>query len=254
MNSWADFQAFSFAQVVEKGSGSPLTIAILYQAVAREAELALDLVVLEEGNYAVLSMGMWVIDPYSKCLLMSAEEVAELFDVGLPLRPNSLREVSIALVKQRLFFEWSSITGVYEPAFRLPLDGEEGLELALGCFEDVSFSYSSADERDEGKEAAGAAGAAGEAEGAVSPFFLVQDERGQECLANCVRAAEKLRDLERDDPLSRIRHAVLLYVLNRARSLDPNVYALTRASISTGPWTGITTDDMLTPRTSSTAC
>lgn len=149
MNSWADLQAFSFAQVVEGGAGSPLTIAILYQAIAIECGLALDLIVLEEGNYAVLSMGMWVIDPYSKCLLMSAEEVAELFDVDLPLRPSSLREVSIALVKQRLFFEWSSITGVYEPAFRLPLDGEEGLDLALGCFEDVSFSYSSADERGE---------------------------------------------------------------------------------------------------------
>lgn len=222
MNSWADLQAFSFAQVVEGGAGSPLTIAILYQAIAIECGLALDLIVLEEGNYAVLSMGMWVIDPYSKCLLMSAEEVAELFDVDLPLRPSSLREVSIALVKQRLFFEWSSITGVYEPAFRLPLDGEEGLDLALGCFEDVSFSYSSADERgergergerDEGAEADEAA------EGSISPFFLVQDERGQECLAHCVRAAEKLRVLERNDPPSRIRHAVLLYVLNPVLSL-----------------------------------
>lgn len=254
MNSWADFQAFSFAQVVERGAGSPLTIAILYQAVAREANLVLDLVVLEEGNYAVLSMGMWVIDPYSKCLLMSAEEVAELFDVDLPLRPSSLREVSIALVKQRLFFEWSSITGVYEPAFRLPLDGEEGLELALGCFEDVSFSYgSSADEREDGPEAAGP-------EGAISPFFLVQDDRGQECLANCVRAAEKLRILQRDAPHSRIRHAVLLYALKHARSLDPSMYesdcpsSLTRSPSSSVPLTGTTTKDTVTPRRSSTAC
>ena len=130
------------------------------------------LIVLEEGNYAVLSMGMWVIDPYSKCLLMSAEEVAELFDVDLPLRPSTLREVSIALVKQRLFFEWSSITGVYEPAFRLPLDGEEGLELALGSFEDVSFSYrTSADKMDaeDGREGGGS-----------SPFFRRPGRAGSE--------------------------------------------------------------------------
>ncbi len=247
MRSWAEFQAFSFAQVVERGTGSPLTIAILYQAVAREAGLSLDLIVLEEGNYAVLSMGMWVIDPYSKCLLMSAEEVAELFDVDLPLRPSTLREVSIALVKQRLFFEWSSITGVYEPAFRLPLDGEEGLELALGSFEDVSFSYrTSADKMDaeDGREGGGS-----------SPFFVVQDERGQKCLANCVKAAEKLRVLERDDPPSRIRHAVLLYALKRDPYFQNQVshLLLTRAPSSPVRSTGTTAEDTAMPRRSSTA-
>lgn len=205
MSSWAECRAFSFAQVVEYGSGSPLVIAILYQAVARLSGLPLECVVLEDGCYAVLSMGMWVVDPYSKGLLMSAEEIAELFDVDLPLKPSSLREVSIALVKQHLNLSWCSITGVYEPAFRLPFDGEEGLDLTLGCFEDVSFSYQvkSDDGTDEevGKD--------------VSQFFIVHDERGQQYLRNCVKAAEKLRILERDSKDSRIRLAILLYFNKR---------------------------------------
>ena len=201
MRAWSDVHAFSFARVVETGSGSPLHVAILYQAVAEEAGLPLDCIVLEDGNYAVLSLGQWAIDPYSSGMLMATEEIAELFDIEDP-KPSSVRDVSIALVKMQLYVDWAAITGVFEPAFRLPLEGEEGLDLALGLYDDVSFSYEMS-------------GSEGEEEGEVSQFFVVRDDRGQQYLANCVRAAEKLRILERDSSDSRIRLGVLLYFNKR---------------------------------------
>lgn len=203
MQAWSDVHAFSFARVIETGSGSPLHVAILYQAVAEEAGLPLECIVLEDGNYAVLSLGQWAIDPYSSGMLMATEEIAELFDIDDP-KPSSVRDVSIALVKMQLYVDWAAITGVFEPAFRLPLEGEEGLDLALGLYDDVSFSYEMSDSGSEGEE-----------EGEVSQFFVVRDDRGQQYLANCVRAAEKLRILERDSSDSRIRLGVLLYFNKR---------------------------------------
>jgi hypothetical protein len=199
MSSWGDSDAFSFARVLESGSGSPLAIAILYQAVAAQSGLPLDCTVLEDGDYAILHsrsiLGeMWCVDPYSKGMLMSADEVSELFDVALPLSGASPREIAIAVIKQLMYVSWGEITNVFEPAFRLPIDGEDLLNLALGSFEDVSFSYGSGSEEED-----------------VSSFFVIEDTRGQHLLSNCVSAAEKLRSLERNSVASRSRLAVLLY-------------------------------------------
>ncbi len=205
MKHFGDLECFQLSKVLDNGRSCPILLAVVYMAVAEESGMPLHALVLEEGSYVVLfpkhgNFSSCVIDPYAQGIIISGEEIAELFEVEMPLQPSSLQDIACAIVQQFLETCWSAALQLPpEPAFRIPIT----LEVALGEYDDISYSYGGNDE---------------------DAFFCL-DESSDSCrdyMLRCMSAAEKLLLLSKDLQQSRLQLAILCYFAkdyNRAATL-----------------------------------
>jgi len=194
MKQFGNLECFQLSKVLDNGTSCPILLAIVYMAVAEESGMPLHALVLEEGSYVVLwpqhgNFSSCVIDPYAQGILISGDEIAELFEIDMPLKPSSLQDIACAIIKQFLDTCWSAALQLPpEPAFRIPIT----LEVALGEYQDVSYSYGGSDE----------------------DAFLCLDDDSETCkafMSRCISAAEKLLLLSNNRYQSKLQLAILCY-------------------------------------------
>ena len=192
MKQFGNLECFQLSNVLDNGVSCPILLAIVYMAVSEECGMPLHALVLEEGSYVVLwphhgNFSSCVIDPYAQGILISEEEIAELFELQLPLQPSSLQDIARAIVMQVLYTCWSAALQVPpEPAFRIPIS----LEVALGEYQDVSYSY-----------------------GGKDVFLCLDDESetSRAYMSRCISAGEKLLLLSQHSNESKLQLAILCY-------------------------------------------
>lgn len=198
MKQFGNLECFQLSKVLDNGVSCPILLAIVYMAVAEESGIPLHALVLEEGSYVVLwprhgDFSSCVIDPYARGILIAREEIAELFEVEIPLEPSSLQDIAHAVLTQVLYTCWSAALKLPpEPAFRIPIS----LEVALGEYQDVSYSYG-------GKE-----------NDINNNLFLSLDEDSESSriyMQRCMTAAETLCFLHQDSYESKLQLAILCY-------------------------------------------
>lgn len=206
MASYGDVSSFQLRRVLDSGVGSPILLAIIYLVVAEESGLSLNALSLEEGSYVVMwpkddgirlgaQGALFVIDPYAKGSLMSAQEISEIFDVVVPLRPGSLRDMAEATLLQLLTTHWClAVQCPPEPLLAIPLD----LDVALGEYSDVSVQV----EYDDGKKAPLLSN--------KGDFWTVSPETMHH-MQRCLSAAEKLHILQDGTVESTVRLALCQY-------------------------------------------
>ena len=206
MASYGDVSSFQLRRVLDSGVGSPILLAIIYLVVAEESGLSLNALSLEEGSYVVMwpkddgirlgaQGALFVIDPYAKGSLMSAQEISEIFDVVVPLQPGSLRDMAEATLLQLLTTHWClAVQCPPEPLLAIPLD----LDVALGEYSDVSVQV----EYDDGQKAPLLSN--------KGDFWTVSPETMHH-MQRCLSAAEKLHILQDGTVESTVRLALCQY-------------------------------------------
>lgn len=206
MASYGDVSSFQLRRVLDSGVGSPILLAIIYMIVAEESGLSLHALSLEEGSYVVMwpkddtirlgAQGeVFVIDPYAKGSLMSAQEISEIFDVDVPFRPDSLKDMAEDTLLQLLLTHWClAVQCPPEPLLAIPLD----LDVALGEYSDVSVQV----EYDDGQK--------GPLLSNRGDFWTVSPETMHH-MQKCLSAAEKLHILQEGTIESTIRLALCQY-------------------------------------------
>ncbi|KAI8104157.1 hypothetical protein M9435_006683 [Picochlorum sp. BPE23] len=206
MASYGDVSSFQLRRVLDSGVGSPILLAIIYMIVAEESGLSLHALSLEEGSYVVMwpkddtirlgAQGeVFVIDPYAKGSLMSAQEISEIFDVDVPFRPDSLKDMAEDTLLQLLLTHWClAVQCPPEPLLAIPLD----LDVALGEYSDVSVQV----EYDDGQK--------GPLLSNRGDFWTVSPET-QHHMQKCLSAAEKLHILQEGTIESTVRLALCQY-------------------------------------------
>ena len=206
MPSYGDVSSFQLRRVLDSGVGSPILLAIIYMIVAEESGLSLHALSLEEGSYVVMwpkddairlgAQGeVFVIDPYAKGSLMSAQEISEIFDVDVPFRPDSLKDMAEDTLLQLLMTHWClAVQCPPEPLLAIPLD----LDVALGEYSDVSVQV----EYDDGHK--------GPLLSNRGDFWTVSPETMHH-MQKCLSAAEKLHILQEGTVESTLRLALCQY-------------------------------------------
>lgn len=203
MSEFGNIDCFQMSRVLDQGVGSPILLSILYMAIAEESGLLLSCLVLEEGSYCILwakdqplSAGgeTFVIDAYARGSLMAAIEIGELFDVKMPFKPSSYRDLAVATLLQLLQTHWClALECPPEPAFALPLN----LELALGEYSDVDFTI----EFDDGDELPYSR----------VQFWSIDSEKPKAHIQRCISSAEKLCMLQGNSIESKLRLSLILF-------------------------------------------
>ena len=126
---------------------------------------------------------------------MSAQEISEIFDVVVPLRPGSLRDMAEATLLQLLTTHWClAVQCPPEPLLAIPLD----LDVALGEYSDVSVQV----EYDDGQKAPLLSN--------KGDFWTVSPETMHH-MQRCLSAAEKLHILQDGTVESTVRLALCQY-------------------------------------------
>lgn len=206
MASYGDVSSYQLRRVLDSGVGSPILLAIIYLVVAEESGLSLNALSLEEGSYVVMwpkddgirlgaQGALFVIDPYAKGSLISAQEISEIFNVVVPLQPGSLRDMAEATLLQLLTTHWClAVQCPPEPLLAIPLD----LDVALGEYSDVSVQV----EYDDGRKAPLLSN--------KGDFWTVSPETMHH-MQRCLSAAEKLHILRDGTVESTVRLALCQY-------------------------------------------